>query len=610
MGTLLSDRYWQWDIVNVYPIGATAAQKADSVPLLSEWTPVGTTGLRYMLMRNINASLSIFYGSADTSVSSDLSTLMFNASTIPAGFTYVFNLTVGNHYSRSDPVQHAVSVSADRLVWAPQVSIISPSLLYTERSSSFHALLRPSSCVAGSILPLDTEVTFTWTVRLKGAAVTAATNLVANNPSNTKGILSLPAGFFKPGMQYIISLETLVTSDGSSAVGFGTRRLLAVVQQASASSVAVTVARSPLRLSVFGAMFRVRSASQPIVLDASDSWDPEWSMRTNATAVMPPLLFTWTCNIGQRLSGMMSVPCPSFGADMTRTILTVPVGGLTANQSYTFEVTMSEPTSGRTASKYVDVFIPLAVAGEPFLSVNIIDAMPLVSVSAPLRLQGTAVVSSGTPQDTFTYLWTSMPFIDLTGGVGSPLVSQPNTDVLELAPGALTGFTQVLFKLTVSSTLDGVSSFAQTVVGIMPSPTGGTLRFSPATGIGLSTPFTIRADGWIDPFMQDPFQYVFSYVDESLPLAKQTELFLTQPSSAPSTTLILPPGRLRLRVYVINQLGGSAIAVSADQVMVNLAPAFTSNADRYADNCTSLLLPSILEQQDPARSLSVIQQLA
>jgi len=613
LGSIPSDRYWVWELVSVYPNGATAAEKAAGTPYISDSVLLEDTGISWVLQRTVNDTAVEIVADIDTAISSDLSTLRLNASQLTPGLTYVFNLTVGNFYSKSKPVQLAVAVDADRRAWAPQVSILSPPLLYTERSASFNAVLRPSSCVAGASLPLDIDVSFTWTVRLRGAAVTAATNLVANNPSATKGILALAAGFFKPGLEYVVSLDTMVTSGGSSAIGFGNRRLLeAVVQQASTSTVAVTVARSPLRLSVFGAMFRIRSPSQPIVLDASDSWDPEQVLTVNKTAT-PPLYFSWTCNIGRRMTHTLSVPCSFIGAapDMSNSVLIVPAGGLAANQYYSFEVTMSEPLSARTASKYIDVYIPAApAAGQPLMAVSIIDAMPLVAVTAPLRLQGIATVSTGTPQDTFTYRWSSDPELDLSGGPGSPLVSQPNTDLLELAPNALAGLSQVVFKLAVASTLDGVSSEAWTVVGVTPTPLSGSVRFTPANGLGLSTLFTIRADGWVDPFQQDPFQFVFSYVDESLPLEKRQELFLTAPSSAPSTTMMLPPGRLRLRVYVINQQGGAAVAVSDDQVIVHLAPAFTSNAAVYADNCTSLLLPSILEQQDPARSLSVIQQIA
>jgi len=627
MGPLSSQRKFQWRIAQVYLTSSPPAIAAQTNLYSSVTVPVtgSSTSIEFRFQQKPNSAVQHVMASGNADAT-DLSILYVQGSQLMEGYTYVFSLTVSNSYSVSQAVLLTVAVSSSRYTWAPQVSIQAPPALYPHVASTFSSMLQPSACAA---LPSDIEYAFSWDVRTVSPA---SSNLVVNFPSASTGVLQVPAGFFVPNKQYTISVTTRVTTGATDAGGFGSdvgsRRLLAlpeVLTQASTSSIAVRIARAPLRARVFGAMRRERFANAPLVLDGSESGDPELEALIqrglplpsgNATVV---LQYAWTCKLGRS-----SVPaeatltdCSLPGTTLNRNVLVVPAGVLPANAWYTFALTILDAASGRFDAAYTEVNVLQGVAG-PKVQVNIVDSPRFIELTSELRIQGAAVVSTGTPAERLDYTWTVVPASNGVAGANFNFLpylrSKDKSNLLVLAPSALvaTGGTEFTITLKVCSPNDGtnVCASASTLLAVSGAPSGGNMIVSPTSGVGLNTLFTLTATGWVDPYAQDPLLYVFSYIDTSAAAADQQEIFLTSPSPSPVTTLVLPPGRLIVYVHVVNEQGARTRMEFNRYVLVQRDAGFAVDVKAYANNMTSILLPPIMARKNPALSLGVIMQLS
>jgi len=536
----------------------------------------------------------------------DFSRLRIPAGTLSAGYSYVFQVVCSNSYSQSAAAEVTVSASNDRADWTPHISIMVPTVLYTHVDSVIRSHISPSSCAS---IPTDMEYKFEWSVtrKIDGLGYISGMNLVSQLPSAFQSILAVPAGVFLPGQQYKIVLSCEMTKGASDAGGWSRRRLLVASTEAETSSVAVTIARSPIQLHIYGAIMRRRPVDQPFNLDATAMWDPEYATRfPGSNYNNSALTLTWTCGVGQKSSGASALPACSFATtpDMTASLLTVAAGALPPSQWYTFTLHVQDSTSNRTASTWCEVYLDPS-SSDPTLTLNIVDAPSWIGQRAKLRLQTTVKSSTATSPDTFTYTWTSKPALDLSA-TSTILRSKPNAAVLELAPGSLTS-PQYVFDVRVCSPVDMVCTNASHIVGVSQPPISGALTVSPTSGVALETPFTITASGWVDPYAQDPLTYLFTCID--LGSSASQELYLSSVTTATQITTMLPPGRLQLRVYVMNQQGATATG-DVMNILTSVAPLFSVSPTQYASNLTSVILPGVVAQQNPVQSLALLQQIA
>jgi hypothetical protein len=258
-----------------------------------------------------------------------------------------------------------------------------------------------------------------------------------------------------------------------------------------------------------------RVGDEDILIDASRCFD--------ADGDPGDMVFQWACTPPPYpLAGAAHPPLPGYAgcqsADGSAAAvdgaaspgIRVQLLGTTAGANYTLSLTITKGDRAATASVWLLV---VAKSSPPVIS---IDRLTSEKVNPAQKLTLRASVASAFPASLVTEWSVASPpdlagLLSRDGVAGTPLSSQS----LVVNAGALPPRATLVFRLSARD--GGGSSVAEVTVPVSGAPTGlagdsskGAVSVSPpGGGKGLSTPFSLRCDGWTDTDL--PLLYAFAY---------------------------------------------------------------------------------------------------
>lgn len=258
------------------------------------------------------------------------------------------------------------------------------------------------------------------------------------------------------------------------------------------------------------------SSILPLLLDASDSYDPQ-----SATT---PLAFAWSCAIEASASPCFATIPASFSSTASSSRLRVDTG-LLPGKRYVLTVSVSTTNPVRLASASVSVDTA-AINSIGVVAVGL-QGPGSVSSRETLQLSGTLLgvrLASGQALDaTFDKFEFSFAWSHSAGNVlniNNVRLSDPRTPNLALAPGALKAGVVVEFTLTVTAryrlTNENVTGTASTMVYVFSLPVSSAdppLVVSASQGIAMQTLFTLSCVDFTDELI--PLRYRFKYIPEN-----------------------------------------------------------------------------------------------
>eukprot|EP00026_Physarum_polycephalum_P000154 Phypoly_transcript_00154.p1 GENE.Phypoly_transcript_00154~~Phypoly_transcript_00154.p1 ORF type:complete len:2133 (+),score=340.58 Phypoly_transcript_00154:537-6401(+) len=401
---------------------------------------------------------------------------------------------------------------------------------------------------------------------------------LAANVVNKKSLV-IPGGTLSPGANYTVT----VMGSYPSLPG----------NLSNSASMTIIVQRSDLVSAIAGGNIRSSSISQPLVVNATNSFDPDNSNLT----------YTWSCTAN-------GGPCEdNSGGSLVlphAAALVFPANTLSSNLTYQFLLVVSTP-DGRTTNTSVNISVVTGMP--PSVSISKIDS-PIVGSSQSLALNG--VVS---PMANTTFLWTETTGqLDLdnranllTSRTNINLVIKPNV----LQPGAK-------YTFVLQATNSNGTGIAGVDIAVSPLPHGGICGVVPSSGTPVITSFVVSCSGWEDI---STLTYTFSY------MLSGTEVILrTQVAESLSTPLPLPSGSsdVPIIVKITNKYNATAtttfnatVILQSDGTGSNnafVAQAFdqiTANLDTYGDPDASIqslvALSSVLQASPGGSSASSAQ---
>lgn len=287
----------------------------------------------------------------------------------------------------------------------------------------------------------------------------------------------------------------------------------------------------------------------------------------------------------------------------TSSIITLPAGALLPSQNYSFVLQVARPRTVPNATLHGNCPMPavdMASTSQVLLvqpEVVVDDSVfspPLVSIDPPT---GTArgqslrvvarVVSRNTPPSPFVLEWTdetaatdlNNPFI---------LQSQPGSSSLVLKPFVLLAGTYT-FRLRATElppSPAGVTSFAEVTFTVTDAPIPGSISISPTNGVVLQTLFNLSAQGWEPAVAGSSLTYTYARYAAMAPSPTPTEVVLTTASVNPFQKVVLPEGLWRIVLYVQDDFGATARAVSSSIINVTGVPANITELIDLVDNST------------------------
>ncbi|KAH8048234.1 hypothetical protein JL722_12638 [Aureococcus anophagefferens] len=440
---------------------------------------------------------------------------------------------------------HAASVAAGAL---PSVKIVGGEAQTVRRSEGLRVEAQASAATACG--DLDTSaLTYAWELT---ATDPADATLGIDESQDPRYFEALP---FELDGGATYALRVVVT-DGAGL--------------SNAAEVAVTVAAAPLVALVAGGSFRTASATDLLVLDASESYDPD---------VVPgdesDLAFLWTC----AGDGCGSLESWDEGAS---TLALVASPG-----SYAFDVEVSAG-DGRSAraSQAVDV----VAAPVPSLEIAPVETGK-VNPSASLVLEATvgpndaACVVSWSLAEGATAGGSALQELALADTSKSIAAAASARIPLVLAPAALTARSRYVFALEADCGAGGVAAGTISLLtnGV---PTSGIVAATPDRGTSLETPFNVAAKLWVDEDL--PLKYsFFSRVGNTSAEAQIVGGTLSNSYDG----AILPAGleAAGFAVAVVAHVADAFGAVAVATTFVAVEPLSTASTADLADVADALL---------------------
>jgi hypothetical protein len=309
------------------------------------------------------------------------------------------------------------------------------------------------------------ELVYTWTV--SPSINTDAVDLTDNRPK-----VRFPSHVFEVNTTYTFVCEVQVS---------GSPELV------NSARILVDIVSSPIVALISGGS-RTTRGDQPLVLDASPSYDPDIDSSNAETA----LDFAWSCFVDEELcrdvNGVVLELNETSGLQYGANLLQ-------PNTFYTFVVTASS-VDGRATEQSVRVAV---LAGAP-PDVGVTQLSSKADPTRRLAVSGTVVGRYGS----FYAMWSQQEGdldMDDTSNFGAPLWLRN----LVIRPHRLTPGVSYVFRLTVSDA-NGEGYAEVTVVANEP-PSGGVVVPNPAEGFAATTAFTLTQSSWTD----DPDDYPLSY---------------------------------------------------------------------------------------------------
>jgi len=607
------------------------------------WTIFANQSTPLAPLYPFNETLGVTFGTHPTLNGSDepcQTLLEIPASMLMDNVTYTFSLTIrvsSSSSSSSDIPPSTATVSVFKQVddasivpWRPQVHLHSPSDVHTSEGTTIFADILPSLCQP---LPPDVTFNFDWYVRSSSSSTSGPDDQAEHDhdlldgqavfTSHCSRSLHIPPKTLVAGTSYWIELILTASAPGQPvqhvlAPGARQRRLLATESEVTMGSSTISVEREPLVARIIGGGYRQKSVDMPYTLDASTSYDPDW---TGPPPPPYPFDFHWSATYvpnpnSNDVASSVPVTLPGGNAS-TLPQLEIPgdffldIVGDSTPILVTFTVTIRS-ADGCEDSESVRVEV-LPKPTVPHPSVSIVNAPPSINPNQALTLTG-ALFSSITPTNELLLAWRcdSHPSLSLVDP--NMIGTTPNSSNLIVRAGVLQPAEFYTFSLTATepsyaSTPHSVQSTAHAVVYANAPPASGLCSIYPLSGVALSTSFTIACKHWIDPQGLEPLSYAYAYFDTIAdPDLRSPRLLSTSPR--PSATVfesMLPAGELLVQVSVSNSAG--ATTVTRIHVSVTRPPYASDSPVCYVKGNSDTLLSSSISRQDGELSFLLIREL-
>uniref|UniRef100_A0A2K5K5V5 Polycystin 1, transient receptor potential channel interacting n=1 Tax=Colobus angolensis palliatus TaxID=336983 RepID=A0A2K5K5V5_COLAP len=357
----------------------------------------------------------------------------------------------------------------------------------------------------------------------------------------------------------------------------------------------VTVAPERLVPIIEGGSYRVWSDTQDLVLDGSESYDPNLE-----DGDQTPLSFHWACVAStQREAGGCALNFGPRGSSM----VTIPRERLAAGVEYTFSLTVWKAGRKEEATNQT---VLIRSGRVPIVSLECVSckaqAVYEVSRSSYVYLEGRCLnCSSGSKRGR----WAARTFSNKTLVLDETTTSTGSAGMrLVLRRGVLRdgeGYTFTLTVLGQSGEEEGCAS-----IRLSPNrpPLGGSCRLFPLGNVhALTTKVHFECTGWHDA--EDagaPLVYALL-----LRRCRQghCEEFCVYKGSLSSYGAVLPPGfgphfEVGLAVVVQDQLGAAVVALNRSLAIPLPEPnGSTTGLTVWLHGLTASVLPGLLRQADP-----------
>ncbi|KDO24507.1 hypothetical protein SPRG_22259, partial [Saprolegnia parasitica CBS 223.65] len=489
-------------------------------------------------------------------------TVSLPASTLIAGGTYTFSLTITNFFGAFGTSGSIVVTKASTPL--PVVSIDGPSAVSLTKASTLalNSVATPATC--GNTDVSSIALSFQWSM-LGSSGVMTVVNSTSRNPRQ----LRLPLRTIAYGTY---TVQVLVGVVGHPA-------------QINSASVTLQVVPSAL-VAVISNGFRSVGNQADLVLSGTASNDPDSSSTT--------LLYAWQCF--DAMTGAVSCGNVSINNGSTSTVaktnlpptttirilLTVydPVTQRSAQASTTYTVLLGSPPKTTVA--------PLSqLKYNPDVKIVLNGAVTSAIDSSPTTLW--SVQGDATVADTaFGFARTSKRML--------------------LLPNTLTAGKTYVFVFTGTDKF-GQSSNATISVQINEPPTSGLLVSSPTSGTTLATPFAVSCLNWVDVDL--PLTYAFKYIVGPAS-ADATEIALGDYALSTAFTTIFPLGggvnsTITIVAYVADAYG---YATKVYTEIVVAAPTGSASAQQAALSDQSSQLVASAASTDPGQVVNLVGMLA
>ncbi|XP_077979376.1 polycystin-1-like [Glandiceps talaboti] len=275
----------------------------------------------------------------------------------------------------------------------------------------------------------------------------------------------------------------------------------------SVDSLRLSILSSPLVAVISGGRIRTTSVQDTLVLDASESYDPDLPADEQTS-----LDYEWTCTGSPSSSGTGTESTDSvcFSGTLTESEIIIEAGKLTADVTYTFELTVSkvDRTSGNSKQK---VIVKENTQPSVSISCRTCHLQPRVSVSASHRVSMRGRCSNCF-RTQVTYEWSVVrednEVLELNMETTTTGGNSPN---LVIRKGAIVNGYEYTFVLTVTdkyNTKFSEPGYAEMRLPPNEPPSGGTCVVSPDQTIALEGMLDFECQDWYDEDnLDEPLRY-------------------------------------------------------------------------------------------------------
>ena len=457
------------------------------------------------------------------------------------GGTLTFTLLLQNFLGLTSVGSKTVSIASTLSL--PQVKITGPGqiFLYRKNSLSLFAQASVSPCANATSL----ELSYSWRAYLDSSLVPSLVSTSRNDRT-----FFLPAYSLTVLERYTVQVTVTSSSTGSF----------------NSDTVLVFVGRAGVFAQIAGGSLRTVSSLGRLVLDASQSYDLDYST--------DKLQYSWSCFIVSPLYGSS---CGNIATKNT-SMLILQENTLNPSTTYNFSVVVS------SSDGYSDLTsVAVKVVGEavPYVEINTTASV----FNANERNSLNAIVNASS---SFYATWSCLNCnFNLSTITRSPLTLSFTRGLVSsrlsfIPTTAMAGLSYALMlSVTYGSSPTSTAATASITLYINGPPYGGLLSVSPQKGVALSTLFYLNTYNWVDVVSDYPLQYSMSYYA----------------GSASVTSLVMSKSTL---TYVNSYLGPGTVVVGYAVTCV------ASAYDIYGATANSTAIVTV----SPALSLSQLQKAA
>eukprot|EP01048_Picozoa_sp_COSAG05_P015667 COSAG05_NODE_1915_length_3839_cov_1.596524_2_plen_782_part_00 len=441
------------------------------------------------------------------------------------GVAINFQLTITDQILQlSDTTTHRVQTSVHD---TPLVSIRGPPTMEILCTA-------PTDISASATLPQCNSgvgsLAFRWTVSQQNSTFSPLSELVASERSS---MLHIPAHHIAPGGDSIFRVIVMLKSNPSSS---------------STARVALRCVAEPLVVLIKGGS-RVVGYDEQFVLDGSDSRDP-----ADSGAV---LAYQWECTT-------------LTGSKCTLAVSQTPTWAVNARQlqrgsTYIFTLRVSMEHGGALNTGDASVSIKVSEGKPPGVSITAKNRLrEKYNVNERIILEGTVTPTVGVGET--QQAWESVQrdgctYLPLTASTILSDIRSPN---LVIGEYILQPTDMYCFRLVANDQFG--YGFAETILEVNGSPSGGSISSQPVTGAALVTEFHIFIN---ESFFDEdrPLAYRFGYGS-----GQQMARYLTDFQPIPEVRTYLPPGLEEEKSEVFVQVADVYGSRNSAQTIVKVSP--------------------------------------